>query len=251
MTARGKDARMTAVTSSTPGEEERKLSQRHSWIAFALAGIAGSVDAIGYLLLGKIFTSHMSGNTVAMAMPVATKNWAESWRHFEPIIAFFVGVVLGLAAVDALARMKASRLFGIIACAEIALLLAFLLVSHPAPQWAVVLPAGALGAQNALLRRVGHHNVRTTFVTGMLTDTARGIVDTVSCVFSRDPAEAMKKLRDFAFYGGIWCSFAGGGVAGAALAAGHRELALLLPIFGLSVLVVCDAIHPFAESKEE
>lgn len=224
---------------------ERQLSQRYSWIALALATIAGATDGIGYLLLAHIFTSHMSGNTVALTLHAAQGNWKETWRHLEPIVVFFAGIVVGLSVTDALTAAKVRRSFTIIAGMEAALLLAFVLLAHPARQWMVVFPAGAMGIQNAMLRRVGHHRVRTTFVTGMLTNTAQGLVDTVRATFSHDP-EANRKLRDFFFYGSIWVLFAGGGICGAVIELNFGPVALWLPLAALVVLIAIDLLHPFA-----
>lgn len=224
---------------------ERQLSQRYSWIALTLAIVAGSTDGIGYLLLAHIFTSHMSGNTVAQTLYVASGQWHEAWRHFEPIVVFFFGIVLGLAASDLLASAKFARMFAIVAGMETALLLAFIFVAHPAQQWMVVFPAGAMGIQNAMLRRVGHHRVRTTFVTGMLTNAAQGLVEAVGARLTRADDAAIK-LRDFYFYGGIWLLFALGGIAGAFIELRFGPEALWLPVAALLLLIGCDLAAPFA-----
>lgn len=224
---------------------ERQLSQRYSWIALALAIVAGSTDGIGYLLLAHIFTSHMSGNTVAQTLYVASGQWREAWRHFEPIVVFFFGIIAGLTATDILTRAKMARMFAVVAGMETALLLAFLFLAHPVHQWMVVFPAGAMGIQNAMLRRVGHHRVRTTFITGMMTNAAQGLVDAVGARISK-AADAGEKLRDFYFYGGIWLLFASGGIAGALIELHFGPAALWLPVATLLLLIGCDLLAPFA-----
>lgn len=226
-----------------PKGSERELSQQYSWMALALAAIAGAVDGIGYLLLYHIFTSHMSGNTVAMMLHVASGNWRETWRHLEPIIVFFIGICIGIALTDLLIALRVARMFAIVAGFELLLLIIFLALAHPAHQWMVVWPACAMGVQNAMLRRVGHHKVRTTFVTGMLTNTAQGLVETVHALATRS-GEARQKLADFAFYGGIWLCFACGGILAAFLALSHGSTALLLPIGALAILVAYDLVNP-------
>jgi uncharacterized membrane protein YoaK (UPF0700 family) len=229
---------------------ERQLSRERSWIAPALAAIAGCVDAIGYMLLYHIFTSHMSGNTVAMTMPLATGNWPDFWRHFQPIVAFFAGIIVGLSLTDAFKHVKVDRIFAGVAGCELVLLVAFVALAHPAHQWMVFLPATAMGIQNAMLRRVGHHKVRTTFVTGMLTNTAQGLVDaTVSCL-TRD-GKAKERFADFMFYGAIWSCFATGGVIGALLEHRFESFALILPIAGLTTLIIFDIIAPLSDPKAE
>jgi uncharacterized membrane protein YoaK (UPF0700 family) len=233
-----------------PKHSERQLSRQFSWMALALAAIAGAVDGIGYLLLYRVFTSHMSGNTVAMMLHVASGNWHETWRHFEPIVVFFFGIVLGIALTDMLVALRIARMFAIIAGVELVLLVIFLLLAHPAQQWMVVFPAGAMGVQNAMLRRVGHHRVRTTFVTGMLTNTAQGLVEAIGAAAARS-GEAGEKLADFTFYGGIWLCFACGGIFAAFLALGHGALALLLPVCGLAALICYDVVHPVTKAPIE
>jgi uncharacterized membrane protein YoaK (UPF0700 family) len=136
-------------------------------------------------------------------------------------------------------------MFTIVASLEAALLLAFIFLAHPAQQWMVVFPAGAMGIQNAMLRRVGHHRVRTTFVTGMLTNAAQGLVEAVSARLTRQD-DAASKLSDFYFYGGIWLLFALGGIAGAMIELHFGSLALWLPVAALALLIACDAVSPFA-----
>jgi uncharacterized membrane protein YoaK (UPF0700 family) len=230
-------------------ESQRQLGEQHWWVALALAAIAGSVDGIGYLLLARIFTSHMSGNTVAMTMQVASQNWHEAWRHFEPVVAFFFGVAGGLLLTDLAVRLRVARTFSLIAAAEGVLLIAFLALAHPAAQWMVVWPAMAMGIQNAMLRRVGHHRVRTTFITGMLTNTADRLVASMVAAVGRD-AEAVAKFRDFLFYAGIWFCFAGGGILGAFIELKHGTPALAIPIVGLAALIGYDSIHPLIGSTE-
>lgn len=219
-------------------------------MALALAAIAGAVDGIGYLLLYHIFTSHMSGNTVAMMLHVASGNWHESWRHLEPVIVFFLGIVAGLALTDILADLRVARMFSIVAGFELLLLVVFLLLAHPPKQWMVVWPACAMGVQNAMLRRVGHHKVRTTFITGMLTNTAQGLVDGFRALFSGS-GKARENFSDFAFYGGIWLCFACGGIFAAFLALKHGTQALLLPIGALAILVAYDIVKPLTVTPAE
>lgn len=231
---------MHRMSDSDPQGSPRQISGRYSWVALVLSAIAGSVDGIGYLLLAKIFTSHMSGNTVAMTIYVASRNWHEAWRHFAPILIFFLGILAGLAVVDSMTRVKFSRAFSVIAGLEVVLLAAFCALARPPHQWMVVWPAAAMGLQNAMLRRVGHHSVRTTFITGMLTNTAQGIVEAVAAAFDRS-SELRKKLADAAFYGAILLCFAAGGISGAFLDGRYGSNALLLPIFALCVLIFFDA----------
>jgi uncharacterized membrane protein YoaK (UPF0700 family) len=219
------------------------------WPALAVTAIAGSVDVIGYLLLAHVFTSHMSGNTVTFAMHFGSGNSREAWRHFVPILAFFCGVVIGLVFLDILTHFRVVRSFGALALLEVALLLAFIAMAHPVREWMVAFPAAAMGMQNALLRRVGEHRVRTTYITGMLTNTAQGLVEFIQSVLAHSD-KARKKFADFSLYGGIWCCFAAGGIIGAYLELRYGTLALLLPAIALTAISIRDAVSPLRFARK-
>ncbi len=209
------------------------------WTAPALSAVAGAVDGIGYLVLNKIFTSHMSGNAVAMTIYVASARWHEASHHAEAIVSFCFGVALGLAVSAGFKRRRARGAFTAAATLEIVLLVAFILLAPSHSQWNVIFPATAMGVQNAVLRRVARRQVRTTFITGMLTNTVDKAVDVVAAAAGRQ-ASVSKHAGDLLLYAGICASFVAGGIAGAVLDLRIGALALLLPIAGLAVLVAVD-----------
>ena len=49
----------------------RTLSGSDRWLALLLAGLAGYVDSLGFLHLGGVCVSFMSGNTTRMAVGLA------------------------------------------------------------------------------------------------------------------------------------------------------------------------------------
>jgi uncharacterized membrane protein YoaK (UPF0700 family) len=192
----------------------------------------------------------MSGNTVEFTMHIGSGNWHEAWRHFEPIIAFVAGVASGVVLTDVLTGSRFSYAFAVLAGCEVVLLLAFAAFAHPVHQWMVAFPAGAMGMQNALLRRVGEHRVRTTYITGMLTNTAQGFVEFAVSALKHD-RDARKKLIDVVLYGGIWCCFAAGGICGAFLELRYGTLSLLLPICVLAAMALRDVISPFVRISQQ
>jgi uncharacterized membrane protein YoaK (UPF0700 family) len=165
-------------------------------------------------------------------------------------VVFFFGIAAGIALTDILVALRITRMFAIVAGLEFLLLVIFLLLARPPQQWMVVFPASAMGVQNAMLRRVGHHRVRTTFVTGMLTNTAQGLVETIHAMIERS-GEAPQKFADFAFYGGIWLCFACGGIIAAFIALRYGATALALPIGALAVLICYDIVRPVTKTPLE
>jgi uncharacterized membrane protein YoaK (UPF0700 family) len=59
------------------------------------AGIAGWVDALGYLGLGHVFTSFMSGNVVFLGLALAQGDLGLLERSVTALVTFLVGAALG------------------------------------------------------------------------------------------------------------------------------------------------------------
>jgi uncharacterized membrane protein YoaK (UPF0700 family) len=199
------------------------------------------VDAIGYLLLFHVFTSHMSGNSVAVTIELAQGDWGRVVDRSISLAAFFAGSVVGYVGVYAIERTQRARWFSPIAGIEVVLLCVFLaMASRPAP-WMLLLPAAAMGIQTSVLRRAAHASVHTTFVTGMISDAARRLAAFLTG----------GELGDFWLYAGIWGAFIGGGIAGAAVELHSGELALLIPIAGLLSLIGWDLARPLDREDRE
>jgi uncharacterized membrane protein YoaK (UPF0700 family) len=89
--------------------------------------VAGFVDAAGYIVLVRLFTAHMSGNSVAMGASLGQGDWAEAIRRGFPIPFFVLGVALGVAILEWRSRRAARRKISAVLVPEALLLLAFLL----------------------------------------------------------------------------------------------------------------------------
>src|SRR5581483_3344540 len=117
----------------------------------------------------------------------------------------------------------------------------------------VALAVGAMAIQTAALRRVGGRTVRTTYVTGMLTRLAEGIVN---YAFLRldihqgriGPADGPLRLRSalhrIVLLAGVWGAYAAGGVVGAVLDGRWHLRALAVPVAVLVVVIVVDLTRP-------
>lgn len=225
-------------------------TRRRERIVFAvlLAAIAGFVDAAGYLLLFHLFTAHMSGNSAAMGAHLGQGQWAEALHRAFPIPCFVVGVACG-AAITELAMLRHCRApFALVLAAEAVLLGAFLLLggglahadamrAHATWQLYALaaLPALAMGMQNATLRRVGQLHIRTTYVSGMLTNFAEAGVDFLFQTMPREVARG-----HMALYGGLWCAFASGALGGGYAEALWGRGALVVPLCALALVIAQD-----------
>jgi uncharacterized membrane protein YoaK (UPF0700 family) len=227
--------------------------------SFPLAWVAGYVDAVGFLTLAGLFVAHMSGNTVRLGVFVGDGDWSFAAQRLVPIVFFTLGVVGGIAFVEALHRRSKPAPARVLSI-EGALLLVFMLVGRavldgrgaPAGSWDYYLLAivvvVAMALQNVALRRVAGLPIHTTFVTGMLTYVGEELVhgwyarrDLRRAGTAPNPDDAARvAFRRARFHGGVWFSYLAGGVLGAFIALHWDLWSLTLPLAALAALITMD-----------
>jgi uncharacterized membrane protein YoaK (UPF0700 family) len=249
-------------------ERVARRTREKGWLAIVLALSGGGVDAVGYLVLADLFTAHMSGNSITMSVHAGQGKWPEAFHRFFPIPLFVLGVALGAAVSEALARRGVRRTFAAAMTLEVLLLVAFLLAARPIlhdgavplePAWRfyllAALPALAMGIQNASLRRVGGRNVRTTYISGLLTNFAEETVQYGYALYDRargvgfprsprKPSPARMALNL-----GMWLAYAFGAVVGTWATLSGQLFALLVPIGCLILVAIADVVHPIAPPR--
>ncbi len=138
--------------------------RRHWLLAALLAALAGMVDAIGFIKLGGLFVSFMSGNSTRLAVGVVAEPHVGMLAG-GLIAAFVAGVVCG-----ALVSARAGRHSRVVVLGFVALLLAGAALVQAAPFGlaAVFLLAMAMGAENAVFQREGEVSIGVTYMTGAL-----------------------------------------------------------------------------------
>ena len=137
-------------------------------LAGFLAALAGMVDAIGYLRLGHLFVSFMSGNSTQLAVAIGRGNLTEAGVIAELIALFVLGAAVG----QVLAGLTGRRhLTWVLVAVAVLLAIAAVLATSPEP---MVL---AMGALNASMQRVGKIAVSVTYVTGTLVKFGQGLGD--------------------------------------------------------------------------
>jgi uncharacterized membrane protein YoaK (UPF0700 family) len=201
-------------------------------VAAGLALSAGFVDALGALLLGGILVAHMSGNTAVGALSLERGEWSKALVRLAPIPWFLAGAGCGRILSVRLGRQRRRR-FSVLLGVEVLALVGFLLLSwsRPGPHApSVALLAVAMGLQSAALRHAAGHDVRTTFVTGMLIAIIDELID---WLFARGSDAAGP-----GFHGLIWGMFFVGAFAGAAAEPRFGARAALLPILLVSMIAV-------------
>src|SRR5437868_6211026 len=64
-------------------------------LACALSALAGYVDAIGFLHLGGLFVSFMSGNSTRMGVSLAQGEWQSAAEALGLVMLFVIGAAAG------------------------------------------------------------------------------------------------------------------------------------------------------------
>ena len=136
-----------------------------------LAGLAGMVDAVGFIRLRHLFVSYMSGNSTQFAVALGRGEL----RAAGGILILIVLFVAGAAGGQLLAHAGGRRRLAAVLVLVIALLAtAAFFDTAPIP---MVL---AMGALNAALHRAGNLPVSLTFVTGTLVRFGQGLGDVLA-----------------------------------------------------------------------
>jgi uncharacterized membrane protein YoaK (UPF0700 family) len=154
--------------------------------ALLLSFAAGGADAAGYIGLGRVFTSNMTGNLVLFGIYLGQGHFSAALRALFVLAVFVVGACLGAwlgRRIDGQDWPRlARRLLGV----EAVLLILFAAgwslgataagpVSHFRHALLPLL-ALAMGIQAAALHQLSLPGVKTTAVTGTLTTLVTGIV---------------------------------------------------------------------------
>ncbi len=231
--------------------EGAERSHRHDQqLAGYLALIAGMVNSSGFILIGS-FTSHVTGNVGRFADDLALHSSAAPYA-IALVIAFFIGATLASMAIESNVVRTRSTVYGGLLLAEAGLLGAFALLSYVLdthnPRFhdvQAILLCVAMGMQNSFVTRLSGAVVRTTHLTGVVTDlgieTARwfrhwrsrvGERTSVRLVAGDAPVVAPQAAKTVLLLTIILAFFAGG-VIGALLVVRIGQSALLFPIVAL------------------
>jgi uncharacterized membrane protein YoaK (UPF0700 family) len=140
-------------------------SRRNVALACALSALAGYVDGIGYLQLGGLFVSFMSGNSTRMGVAIAHAHWQTAAAALGLIALFVTGAAAGSLIV--LGR-GAHRQPLILLVEALVLAAAALAYTFGQPSLAIAAIVLAMGLENAVFQIDGGVGLGLTYVTGAL-----------------------------------------------------------------------------------
>jgi uncharacterized membrane protein YoaK (UPF0700 family) len=140
-------------------------SRRNVSLACALSALAGYVDGIGYLHLGGLFVSFMSGNSTRLGVSLAEENWWNAAAALGLIVLF----VIGAAAGSLIVLGRGANRQPWVLLAEAGLLVLAALYNHIGlPNVAIAAIVLAMGLENAVFQIDGGAGLGLTYVTGAL-----------------------------------------------------------------------------------
>lgn len=240
------------------------------WTVLGLSWVAAFSDAIGFLILQQLGASFMTGNSMAMGVALGRLEWHAVLQRGLPILAFFLGNMLGFLLLTQVQRWGIRSSFAIAFGLEALCLLAFLLIGPRALQGGAIPPSAsetfalcvvlltlAMGLQTSTIRRAAGQGVRTTFVTGVLSNWAHLLTQYLSWLRQQPRGQRVRQtvhesmqqasLQHLSLLSGIWGCYVLGAICGSALELQMALWALVFPLFVLAVLIVLDMVRPLQE----
>lgn len=180
----------------------RTLTRSDRWLALLLAALAGYVDSLGFLHLGGVFVSFMSGNSTRLAVSLAEGRWQAAGAVAGVLALFVLGAMLGALVAGGEGARSRSRVLAVEA-----LLLGGAAVAAGAgiAPVAIGLMVMAMAVENSVFLRDGEVGVSLTYMTGTLVKTGHAL------------AAAVRGGDPWAFrpYMALWAGLVGGALLGA------------------------------------
>jgi uncharacterized membrane protein YoaK (UPF0700 family) len=179
------------------------------WIflgGLALAAVTGCVNAVGFLGVTHQALSHLSGTVTNLGIDLAHRDFGFARNALLVIVFFFLGaVVAGLIIRQSTLRL--GRRYGVALAVESVLLAgAAIMLRHEIPS-GEFLAAMACGLQNAMATSYSGAVIRTSHMTGIVTDLGIAVG-----LAARGERADWRRMR---LYLVLLAGFLGGGAAGA------------------------------------
>ena len=205
-------ARLTSTT---------RTSRANLHLGVALASIAGALNAGGFLAVGE-YTSHMTGIISAAADNLILGKFIPAIAAVLMLIAF----VSGSACTAIMVNYAKQHIYTPVLLLEAVLLLVFGLIGSTLQTHAVmtvsftaVLLCYVMGLQNALITKISNAEIRTTHVTGLVTDIGIELGKLIYLFREKGQireAEVASNYYKLRLHSMLVCAFFSGGVIGAA-----------------------------------
>jgi len=233
------------------GHQRSLEANRH--LGVALAGIAGAINAGGFLAVQQ-YTSHMTGIVSSMADHLVLGRYAPVLAGVGAILSFLAGAACTALMVSAARRRRMHSEYALPLLLEALLLLGFgLLGARLSAIDGLFVPATVMllcfimGLQNALITKLSRAEIRTTHLTGTITDIGIELGKLAYRKLAPAAADAIVPNRErLRIHCLLVLSFFAGGVLGA-LGFAHVGYLSTVPLaLVLSVLAIVPAMDDLA-----
>lgn len=229
------------------GERDQRLNAH---LAYLLAWVAGVLNSVGFVAVG-FYTSHMTGITAGIADQLVLGGWLFVGLGTVALVFFLIGAMACAWQFNWARRRPRyhDERFALVLLSEAALVLvigglADQLDPWMLREWLLVAALGfVMGQQNALITKVSDATIRTTHITGMVTDIGieLGKALYVNRLEDREPVRA--DVGKLTMHLTLVSLFFVGGLLGAVGYLALGFLVLLVP----SGLLLCVAVPPLLD----
>lgn len=233
----------------------QRTPQTNTRLGVTLAAVAGAANAGGFLAVNQ-YTSHMTGVVSSMADALVLGHTGTVLAGLAMLLAFVTGAMCTALLVNWGMRHHLHSAYGLPLLLEAALLLVFglfggaiAIAAHLFVPLTVVLLCFIMGLQNAVITKISRAEIRTTHITGLVTDMGieLGKLLYINPAPSEHPVRANRdKLR---LQGKLIAAFALGALAGA-LGFKHvgyiATLPLAVALLALVIKPLWKDLHPSA-----
>ncbi|MEO6281018.1 YoaK family protein [Roseateles sp.] len=187
-------------------------------LGWMLAFVAGAINAGGFLAVQQ-YTSHMTGMVSAAADGIVLGRPQALITALGALLAFGAGAACTSLLVNFGRQRQAHSIFALPLLLEAACLLVFgLMGAWLQDVQALFIPAAVavlcftMGLQNALITKVSRAEIRTTHVTGIVTDIG---IEIGRFLYGLGGTPAQGNANKLRLLAGLLLAFSVGGVAGA------------------------------------
>lgn len=168
----------------------RRLPMNDRLLATVLAGVAGAVNAGGFFVVGQ-YTSHMTGYLSQMADMLVIGNFVVALNGLLAIMAFIIGAATSAVLVNWARTHHLAKQYALPISVQGLFLFLFSFagyVNGVFPNFLLLmLLCFLMGMQNATITKLSKSRIRTTHVTGMITDIGIEVGRSVYGWFARRP----------------------------------------------------------------
>lgn len=219
------------------GSKRTESANRH--LARYLAFVAGATNAGGFLAVRQ-YTSHMSGVVAAMADNFALGSLELVLSGFAALLSFLGGAMLSTLLIRWARTHALESEYALPLMLEAGLLVLFGFVGHVFAGGRVLgtimLLCFTMGLQNAMITKLSNAVIRTTHMTGIVTDIGIALGRIVFARSSGSAEEIGPDIVALRLLASLIALFFAGGVVGA-IGFKHVGFLFTLPLSGMLLLL--------------